>query len=444
MEHGYVTLLLRMSIRLMAPDNRQPVAITASVKSQRVLVRNDYCVQRSNMTIRSVFIICEVTSNSSFIPSAHLYPSIPAKLRNQSYFTTQSTSVSLSWYRAPLWDLRPDITSWRDVTVWNLQTSKLLYDWQSVTMSWYRIPLWDLRPDITSWRDVTVWNLQRSKLLYDSESVSNYVLVSSTLVVLANRYYFLSECYCLKLAKVKVTLRMKACQSVCLGIEHPCGTCDQILLPVRIASSSKLLYDWQSVSTSWYRAPLWEFPVRIARSSKLLYDWWWVSQYVLVSSTLVGLATRYYFLSECYCLKLAKVKVTLRMKVCQSVSLGIEHPCGTCDHILLPVRMLLSETCEGQSYFTNEGLSVSMSWYRVPLWDLRPDIISCPNVAIRNLRSCFCGAPSLTRESVTLRLTAKGNRARVLWICSQEPWPLDHRGGPPCHLSSITTKLGSS
>jgi hypothetical protein len=30
-----------------------------------------------------------------------------------------------------------------------------------------------------------------------------------------------------------------------------------------------------------------------------------VSQYVLVSSTLVGLATRYYFLSECYCLKFA-------------------------------------------------------------------------------------------------------------------------------------------
>jgi hypothetical protein len=28
-----------------------------------------------------------------------------------------------------------------------------------------------------------------------------------------------------------------------------------------------------------------------------------VSQYVLVSSTLVGLATRYYFLSECCCLK---------------------------------------------------------------------------------------------------------------------------------------------
>jgi hypothetical protein len=30
-----------------------------------------------------------------------------------------------------------------------------------------------------------------------------------------------------------------------------------------------------------------------------------VSEYVLVSSTLVGLATRYYFLSECCCLKVA-------------------------------------------------------------------------------------------------------------------------------------------
>jgi hypothetical protein len=29
----------------------------------------------------------------------------------------------------------------------------------------------------------------------------------------------------------------------------------------------------------------------------------------------------------------------------QSVCLDIEHPCGTCDQILLPVRMLLSEIC---------------------------------------------------------------------------------------------------
>jgi hypothetical protein len=41
-----------------------------------------------------------------------------------------------------------------------------------------------------------------------------------------------------------------------------------------------------------------------------------------------------------------------------------------------------------------------MSWYRAPLWDLRPDITSCRNVAVRNLRSCFCGAPYLTRGRV--------------------------------------------
>jgi hypothetical protein len=39
--------------------------------------------------------------------------------------------------------------------------------------------------------------------------------------------------------------------------------------------------------------------------SKSLYDWRSVRQYVLVSSALVGLATRYYFLSECFCLKFA-------------------------------------------------------------------------------------------------------------------------------------------
>jgi hypothetical protein len=30
---------------------------------------------------------------------------------------TVGRSVSMSWYRAPLWDLRPDITSYRNVAV---------------------------------------------------------------------------------------------------------------------------------------------------------------------------------------------------------------------------------------------------------------------------------------------------------------------------------------
>jgi hypothetical protein len=44
-----------------------------------------------------------------------------------------------------------------------------------------------------------------------------------------------------------------------------------------------------------------------------------------------------------------EVEVTLRLtdsqSVSQSVCLGIEYPCGTCDQILLPVGMLLSEIC---------------------------------------------------------------------------------------------------
>jgi hypothetical protein len=34
------------------------------------------------------------------------------------------------------------------------------------------------------------------------------------------------------------------------------------------------------------------------------------------------------------------------------------------------------------------------------LWDLRPHSICCRNVAVRNLRPSFCGAPSLTRGRV--------------------------------------------
>jgi hypothetical protein len=40
-----------------------------------------------------------------------------------------------------------------------------------------------------------------------------------------------------------------------------------------------------------------------------------------------------------------EVEVTLRLTDSQSVCLSIEHPWGTCDQILFPVGMLLSEIC---------------------------------------------------------------------------------------------------
>jgi hypothetical protein len=53
-----------------------------------------------------------------------------------------------------------------------------------------------------------------------------------------------------------------------------------------------------------------------------------------------------------------------------------------------------------RSYFTTDSQSVNMSWYRVPLWDLWPDITSCRNVAVWNLLSCIYWAPSHTRGRV--------------------------------------------
>jgi hypothetical protein len=120
----------------------------------------------------------------------------------------------------------------------------------------------------------------------------------------------------------EVTLRLTVSQSVCLGIEYLCGTCDQILLPVGMLLSvicevgvTSRLTDSQSVSMSWYRAPLWDLwpditscrnvVCNLRSRSYFTTDGRSVSQYVLVLNTLVGLVIRYYFLSECCCLQFA-------------------------------------------------------------------------------------------------------------------------------------------
>jgi hypothetical protein len=40
-----------------------------------------------------------------------------------------------------------------------------------------------------------------------------------------------------------------------------------------------------------------------------------------------------------------RFEVNIRLTVSQSICLCIVYPCGTCDQILLPVGMLLSEIC---------------------------------------------------------------------------------------------------
>jgi hypothetical protein len=82
--------------------------------------------------------------------------------------------------------------------------------------------------------------------------------------------------------------------------------------------------------------------------------------------------------------------------------------------------------------------SVSMSWYRVPLWDLRPDIISCPNVAIWNLRSCIYWAPSLTRGRV---FNLQCNHSIVRVAQNPKPYFTVSSETPPTWRSEVTLRL---
>jgi hypothetical protein len=55
------------------------------------------------------------------------------------------------------------------------------------------------------------------------------------------------------------------------------------------------------------------------------------------------------------------------------------------------------------SHVTPYGQSASLSWYKAPIRGLRPDISSVRNTEyVWQLRSWFCGAPSLTRGRACL------------------------------------------
>jgi hypothetical protein len=71
--------------------------------------------------------------------------------------------------------------------------------------------------------------------------------------------------------------------------------------------------------------------------------------------------------------------------------------------------------------------SVSMSWYRTPLWDLRPDIISCRNVAVY-------GAPSLTRGRVCSTITQLSELCRTHNHTLLSHLRLPQPGGPSSRI----------
>jgi hypothetical protein len=75
---------------------------------------------------------------------------------------------------------------------------------------------------------------------------------------------------------------------------------------------------------------------------------------------------------------------------------------------------------ESESYVTTDGQSASLSWNKVPIWGLRTDFYT-----VRQLRVCWCGEFSLTRERVChLRLLLALDSAVILG--SESPGTRDH------------------
>jgi hypothetical protein len=143
-------------------------------------------------------------------------------------------------------------------------------------------------------------------------------------------------------------------------------------MDTRNTFSSYLILGFVQEPHSYIKTHLWRL------KSKLLYDWrsvsQSVSQYVLVSSSLVGLATRYYVLSECCCLKFA---VLFLWGTLSDEKTGLQS----------------------WSYFRTDSQSISMSWCQAPLWGPWPDF----TFSFLLLENCFAlclGVPSLMRGKV--------------------------------------------
>jgi hypothetical protein len=110
-----------------------------------------------------------------------------------------------------------------------------------------------------------------------------------------------------------------------------------------------------------------------------------------------------------------KVEVTLRLRVSQSVCLRSEHPCGTCDQILLPVGVLLSEIC-------------GLIFVRRPLWREDGSAIysvitqwsgscrTCNHTLLSHLRLPQPGGPGSPRNMVAqLYPRALGSQLTLVW-----------------------------
>jgi hypothetical protein len=159
-----------------------------------------------------------------------------------------------------------------------------------------------------------------------------------------------SACYSLsssliRLKKVKVTLRLTVIQSVSLGVEPHLGLMTRYLL----------LFDS-------YGLVLWAASLTRKQVCFCISCWPLLEQFFSGPSPF-GLATIF------YCLKFetsfSSPPTTLRVTV----------------EVLDPASTRVSDATE--SYVTTDGQSASLSWYKAPVWGLRPDFYFRSEYGIR-------------------------------------------------------------
>jgi hypothetical protein len=85
---------------------------------------------------------------------------------------------------------------------------------------------------------------------------------------------------------------------------------------------------------------------------------------------------------SCYHWKDCIVEFGYQLSICSGTKKNHGKLCSSWPAIGPSGCKLTSSRSRSGSYFTTDSQSVSMSWHLVPLWGLRPDIISCRNVAV--------------------------------------------------------------